>query len=78
MKSKGYIGIKICASYLKRYEFLCQRLVKERLYTKAVLLTSQRNAAETGIFDEMSEMISFRGFITGWAGHAAAEAARPG
>ncbi|MBN9131879.1 MAG: hypothetical protein J0H48_00710 [Nitrosospira multiformis] len=47
MKSKGYIGIKICASYLKRYEFLCQRLVKEQPCTKAMLLTSRRNAAET-------------------------------
>lgn len=38
------------ASYIKRYDLLCQRLVKEQLYTTAALLTSPREAVSTGAF----------------------------
>ena len=64
------------ASYIKRYDILCQRLMKERLYTCAALMTSPRTAAETGEFGSVSEMTSFKTFITSLAGHVAAEAAR--
>ncbi|OWP20446.1 restriction endonuclease, partial [Microbacterium sp. AISO3] len=36
------------ASYLKRYDVLCQRLVQEQLYTTAALMASPRSAAQTG------------------------------
>jgi len=64
------------ASYLNRYDILCQRLVQEQLYTNAALLASPRSAASTGEFTEMSDMTSLKTFITSFAGHIAAEAAR--
>jgi len=65
-------------SYLVRYDLLCQKLVKEQLYTTAALVTSPRNASETGEFSEMSAMTGLRTFVTALAGHVAAEAARLG
>lgn len=66
------------ASYLTRYDLLCQKLVQERLYTAASLLASPRSAATTGDFAELSEMTGLRPFVTSLAGHIAAEAARLG
>ena len=66
------------ASYLKRYDLLCQKLVQEQLYTTAALITSPRSAAQTGEFSEMSAMTGLRTFVTGLAGHVAATAARLG
>jgi hypothetical protein len=66
------------ASYLKRYDLLCQKLVQEQLYTTAALITSTRSAAATGEFSEMSEMTGLKTFVTTLAGHVAAEAARLG
>lgn len=66
------------ASYLKRYDLLCQKLVQEQLYTTAALITSPRSAARTGKFSEMSEMTGLKTFITSLAGHIAAQAARLG
>lgn len=64
------------ASYLKRYDVLCQRLVQEQLYGAAALLTSPRTAAATGEFQEMSELTSLKTFVTTLAGHVAAVAAQ--
>ena len=66
------------ASYLKRYDLLCQKLVQEQLYTTAALITSPRNADTTGEFSEMSSMTNLRTFVAALAGHVAAEAARLG
>lgn len=63
-------------SYLGRYDVLCQKLVKENLYTAACTLASPRTAATTGAFSDMSELSSLKSFITAFAGHIAAEAAR--
>lgn len=64
------------ASYLIRYNLLCQKLVKEQLYTTATLITSPRSAVKTGEYSELSEMTGLRTFVTSLAGHVAAEAAR--
>jgi type II restriction enzyme len=64
------------ASYLKRYDLLCQRLVQEQLYTTASVLASPRNAAQTGEISVMSSMTDLKTFVTSFAGHVAAEAAR--
>ena len=64
------------ASYAQRYDILCQRLMREQLYTTASLLLSPRSAAKTGAFSELSEMTGLRSFVTTLAGHVAAEAAR--
>lgn len=64
------------ASYLSRYDILCQRLVQEQLYTTAAVLASPRSAVATGLFETLSEMTSLKTFVTTLAGHIAAEAAR--
>ena len=64
------------ASYLDRYDLLCQKLVKEGLYTSACLLASPRDAVTTGEFSELSHMTSLKTFVTSLAGHIAAESAR--
>ena len=66
------------ASYLKRYDLLCQKLVQEQLYTTAAVITSSRTAAETGEFSSMSAMTGLKTFVASFAGHIAAEAARLG
>lgn len=66
------------ASYLRRYDLLCQRLVQEQLYTTATIITAERGAVNTGDFTELSSMTSLRTFVSSLAGHIAAEAARLG
>lgn len=66
------------ASYLKRYELLCERSMQEQLYSRAALLSSARSSVDSGAYSDMSDMTSFRTFVTGLAGHVAAEAARLG
>lgn len=66
------------ASYLERYDILCQRLVQEQLYTTATVLASPASAIQTGDFNSLSEMTSLKTFVTTLAGHVAAEAARGG
>jgi hypothetical protein len=64
------------ASYLQRYDILCQRLVQEQLYSTAAVLASPRSASATGEFRDMSEMTRLKTFVATLAGHVAAEAAR--
>ncbi len=64
------------ASYLKRYDILCQRLVREQLYTTASVIASPRSAVTTGAFVELSAMTGLSTFVTSFAGHIAAEASR--
>lgn len=64
------------ASYLQRYEVLCRRLVQEQLYTTAAVIASPRTAVTTGEYGELSDMTSLKTFVTSFAGHIAAEAAR--
>lgn len=64
------------ASYLQRYDILCQKLMRENLYTAACMLTSPREAVTTGAYANMSELTSLKSFVTAFAGHIAAEAAR--
>lgn len=64
------------ASYLKRYDLLCQRLVQEQLYTTAAIIASPRNADATGEFSGLSPMTDLKTFVASLAGHVAAEAAR--
>lgn len=63
-------------SYLERYDLFCQKLVQEQLYTSASVITSKRNARLTGEYNDLSEMTSLKTFVTSFAGHIAAEAAR--
>lgn len=64
------------ASYLQRYDLLCQKLVQEQLYTTATLLASPRSAATDGDYKDLSAMTGMKTFVTSLAGHIAATAAR--
>jgi hypothetical protein len=64
------------ASYLKRYDILCQRLVQEQLYTAASVISSPRASVATGEYGNLSELTSLTTFVTSLAGHVASEAAR--
>ena len=64
------------ASYLTRYDLLCQKLMREQLYSVASLITSKRESSETGEFASLSDMTSIKTLVTSFAGHVAAEAAR--
>jgi hypothetical protein len=64
------------SSYLNRYDLLCQKLVREGLYTSACLLASPRDAVTSGEFSELSHMTSLKTFVTSLAGHIASESAR--
>jgi hypothetical protein len=64
------------ASYLERYDILCQRLAQEQLYTAASVIASPRGTARTGMYTELSEMTGLKAFVRLLAAHVAAEAAR--
>jgi hypothetical protein len=64
------------ACYLERYNILCRKLVQEQLYTTATIIASPRTAAETGEYVDLSELTGLKTFVTSFAGHIAAEAAR--
>lgn len=64
------------ACYADRYKLLCEKLVLENLYTAAALLLSPRAAVADGNFADMSETTSLKTFVTTFAGHIAAVAAR--
>lgn len=64
------------ASYLKRYDVLCQRLVQEQLYTTTALITSPRSGVDSGEYGDMSALTSLNTFVTTFAGHIATTAAR--
>lgn len=64
------------ASYLQRYDLLCQKLVQEQLYSTATLIASPRTAATSGEYSELSAMTELKTFVTSFAGHIAATAAR--
>jgi hypothetical protein len=61
-------------SYGRRYDVLCQKLVKENIYTASALLSSPQSAVDTGEYRELSELTSLRTFLSQLAGHVAAEA----
>ena len=66
------------ASYLKRYDLLCRRLMQEGLYTAAAVLSTPRSAIKTGDYSELSPMTGLKPFVATLAGHVASEAARIG
>ncbi len=64
------------ASYLQRYDLLCQKLAKEQLYTSASVIATPRSAVKDGAHVELSAMTGLRSFVATLAGHIATEAAR--
>jgi type II restriction enzyme len=65
-------------SYLRRYDLFCQKLVREQLYSAATIISTPRDAMNSGEYSSISQMTSLKSFVTGLAVHIAAEAARLG
>jgi len=63
------------ASYADRYNLLCQKLIKEQLYSCATLLLSAKTNGYTGNYQELSPLTGLRTFVTTLGGYIAAEAA---
>lgn len=63
-------------SYAQRYDLLCKRLVQEGLYSSATFMASPRTAAEDGQYRHLSKLTSLKAFVTKFAGHIAAVAAK--
>ncbi len=60
------------ASYCRRYELFCRKLVLERHYTAAAFITSAAADGETGSFSTPAEDISLERFARTLVGHLAA------
>jgi hypothetical protein len=60
------------ASYCRRYELLCERLVRERLYDAACLILSNARTGIRGVFREPEPEFSFRNFAMSLMARAAA------
>jgi hypothetical protein len=65
---KEFVG----ASYLKRYELFCQKLVLERHYTSASFITSESDSGTRGIYKEPSEDLSSKIFARSFISHVGA------
>jgi uncharacterized protein YdbL (DUF1318 family) len=63
------------ASYAKRYNILCKKLIMERLYTDATVVLSLQSASKSGEFSEMSELTGLKSFVAGLAARVAMETA---
>jgi len=59
-------------SYAKRYELACERLVRDRLYDAACLITSNAILGMQGIFNQPSDELSIRAFAVSLHARAAA------
>jgi hypothetical protein len=59
------------ASYTERYQLFCQKLVRERLYDAACIVTSSRAEGPRGVYHEPDAEIGFRNFASALIGHAA-------
>ncbi len=62
------------ASYVKRYEILLTKLLRERLYDGACLLLTSRGGGVKGKFTSPTDELSFRNFAAGLSAHAIAYA----
>lgn len=62
------------ASYAGRYELLCLKLVRERIYDAACLVISPKEGGTRGEYREPNAEVSFKTFVASLAGKAAAYA----
>ncbi|MGH7491263.1 MAG: PaeR7I family type II restriction endonuclease [bacterium] len=60
------------ASYTKRYELFCRKLVRERHYTAVAFITSQRATGLKGIYSEPARDLSPKLFIHSLFAHVSA------
>jgi hypothetical protein len=60
------------ASYARRYELFCRKLVRERHYNAAAFLLSARDSGLNGVFSQPAEDLTFEVFARSLVAHAAA------
>lgn len=60
------------ASYMKRYELFCRKLLLERHYEAAAFVTSQRSTGSNIEFSEPADDLTFLRFATSLMGHISA------
>lgn len=60
------------ASYARRYELFCRKLVRERHYNAAAFLLSARDSGLEGVFSEPAEDLTFEVFARSLIAHAGA------
>jgi len=60
------------ASYAKRYELFCRKLVRERHYNASAFLLSDRKDGPAGAFGEPAEDLTFELYARSLAAHVAA------
>ena len=60
------------ASYMKRYEIFCRKLVRERHYNAAVFLTSEKKRGPEGIYQEPADDLASVVFVRSLLAHVAA------
>jgi hypothetical protein len=58
------------ASYVRRYQLLLTKLVRERLYDAACLILSDRDEGSVGGYREPDAELSFQGFVQSLVGRA--------
>lgn len=64
------------ASYTKRYELLCRKLIRERHYCASAFLLSDRRTGARGKFKEVADDLTVENFLCSMAGHVATWRAR--
>lgn len=64
------------ASYLQRYNILCQRLIQEKLYSSASIISTPKSAVKDGQYSELDAMTGLKSFVSSLAAHVAAEVAK--
>jgi hypothetical protein len=58
------------ASYAKRYQLLCDKLIRERLYSSACFIMSDKENGEKGEYSEPDENLCFESLIRSMIGHS--------
>ena len=66
------------ASYAKRYEVFCRKLVRERHYTSTAFLLSRQDEERPGNHTEPARDVCFRDMAASLAGHISAYCASRG
>jgi hypothetical protein len=66
------------ASYARRYELLCRRLMREGLYDAAAFFVSPFEEGMKGLYQEPAPDLSFREFYASFSGRLYAHLARKG
>jgi hypothetical protein len=59
-------------SYARRYELVCERLVRERLYDAACFFTSSAKGGSRGVYAQPNEELDIRRFAISLHARAAA------